>query len=88
MSLLKEKGSRSIVWNCFGKHTFELGHSCRRPPRMRIIKCWNSNPSLPQRIVSHSLRMRYAIRYWVDNQTTQKALVGDGECKQFVRKRD
>ncbi|XP_050944812.1 uncharacterized protein LOC127150611 [Cucumis melo] len=77
LSSLKEKGSRSIVWNCFGKHTFELGHSCRRPPRMRIIKCWNPNPSLPQRVVSHSLRMRYAIRCWVDDQATQKALVGD-----------
>ncbi|KAA0047463.1 CACTA en-spm transposon protein [Cucumis melo var. makuwa] len=41
------------------------------------IKCWNSNSSLPQRIVSHSLRMRYAIRYLVDNQAIQKALVGD-----------
>ncbi|KAA0053563.1 NBS-LRR type resistance protein [Cucumis melo var. makuwa] len=77
MSSLKEEDNRSIVWNCFGKHTFELGHSCRRPPRMRIIKCWNSNPSLPQRVVSHSLRMRYAIRCWVDDQATQKALVGD-----------
>ncbi|KAA0036833.1 NBS-LRR type resistance protein [Cucumis melo var. makuwa] len=77
MSSLKEEGSRSIVWNCSGKHTFELGHSCRRPPRMRIIKCWNSNLSLPQRVVSHSLRIRYAIRCWVDDQATQKALVGD-----------
>uniref|UniRef100_A0A9I9EHV8 NBS-LRR type resistance protein n=1 Tax=Cucumis melo TaxID=3656 RepID=A0A9I9EHV8_CUCME len=77
MSSLKEEDSRSIVWNCSEKHTFELGHSCRRPPRMRIIKCWNSNPSLPQRVVSHSLRMRYAIRCWVDDQATQKALVGD-----------
>nr|ADN34241.1 NBS-LRR type resistance protein [Cucumis melo subsp. melo] len=77
MSSLKEEGSRSIVWNCSEKHTFELGHSCRRLPRMRIIKCWNSNPSLPQRIVTHSLRMKYAIRCWVDDQATQKALVGD-----------
>ncbi|KAL0546258.1 hypothetical protein IC582_016164 [Cucumis melo] len=37
----------------------------------------NSNPSLSQRVVSHSLRMRYAIRCWVDDQATQKALVGD-----------
>uniref|UniRef100_A0A9I9EDD2 NBS-LRR type resistance protein n=1 Tax=Cucumis melo TaxID=3656 RepID=A0A9I9EDD2_CUCME len=77
MSSLKEEGSRSIVWNCYEKHTFELGYSCRGPPRMRIIKCWNSNPSLPQRVVSHSLRMRYAIRCWVDDQATQKTLVGD-----------
>uniref|UniRef100_A0A9I9EMI5 NBS-LRR type resistance protein n=1 Tax=Cucumis melo TaxID=3656 RepID=A0A9I9EMI5_CUCME len=29
-------------------------------------KCWNSSPSLPQRVVSHSLRMRYAIRHrWI-----------------------
>ncbi|KAA0055453.1 CACTA en-spm transposon protein [Cucumis melo var. makuwa] len=51
MSSLKEKGSRSIVWNYFGKQTFELGHSCRRPPRMCMC--------------------------WVDDQATQKALVGD-----------
>ncbi|KAA0045227.1 NBS-LRR type resistance protein [Cucumis melo var. makuwa] len=58
---------------------------------MYIIKCWNSNPSLPQKIVSHSLRIRYAIRCWVDHQATQKALVGDpsqrpqdDECEQFV----
>uniref|UniRef100_A0A9I9E5H2 NBS-LRR type resistance protein n=1 Tax=Cucumis melo TaxID=3656 RepID=A0A9I9E5H2_CUCME len=43
----------------------------------KSIKCWNSNPSLPQRVVSHSLRMKYAIRCWVDDQATQKALVGD-----------
>ncbi|KAA0047783.1 CACTA en-spm transposon protein [Cucumis melo var. makuwa] len=65
--LLREKGSRSIVWSCFGKDTFGLGRSCRRASRMRIIKCWNSNPSLPQRVVSHSLRMRYAIRCCVDD---------------------
>ncbi|TYK11054.1 NBS-LRR type resistance protein [Cucumis melo var. makuwa] len=76
-SSLREKGSRSIVWSCFEIHTFELGRSCRRPQRMRIIKCWNSNLSLLHRVVSHSLRMRYAIRCWVDDQATQKALVGD-----------
>uniref|UniRef100_A0A9I9EIN0 CACTA en-spm transposon protein n=1 Tax=Cucumis melo TaxID=3656 RepID=A0A9I9EIN0_CUCME len=76
-SSLREKGSWSIVWSCSEKHTFELGRFCRRPSRMRIIKCWNSNPSLSQRVVSHSLRMRYAIRCWVGDQATQKALVGD-----------
>uniref|UniRef100_A0A9I9EH47 CACTA en-spm transposon protein n=1 Tax=Cucumis melo TaxID=3656 RepID=A0A9I9EH47_CUCME len=35
-SSLREKGSRSIVWSCFGKRTFKLRRSCRRPPRMRI----------------------------------------------------
>ncbi|TYK01073.1 CACTA en-spm transposon protein [Cucumis melo var. makuwa] len=65
--LLREKESRSIVWSCSGKDTFGLGRSCRRASRMRIIKCWNSNSSLPQRVVSHSLRMRYAIRCWVDD---------------------
>ncbi|KAA0051501.1 NBS-LRR type resistance protein [Cucumis melo var. makuwa] len=30
-----------------------------------------------QRVVSHSLRMRYAIRCWIDDQATQKALVED-----------
>ncbi|KAA0058217.1 CACTA en-spm transposon protein [Cucumis melo var. makuwa] len=35
-SSLREKGSRSIVWSCFEKHTFELGRSCRRLPRMRM----------------------------------------------------
>uniref|UniRef100_A0A9I9E4T8 NBS-LRR type resistance protein n=1 Tax=Cucumis melo TaxID=3656 RepID=A0A9I9E4T8_CUCME len=46
-SSLRRKGSRSTVWSCFEKHTFEPGRSCRRPERMSIIKCWNSNPSLP-----------------------------------------
>ncbi|TYK04839.1 CACTA en-spm transposon protein [Cucumis melo var. makuwa] len=45
--------------------------------RAGTIKCWNSNPNLPQRVVSHSLGMRYAIRCWVDDQATQQALVGD-----------
>uniref|UniRef100_A0A9I9EEM6 CACTA en-spm transposon protein n=1 Tax=Cucumis melo TaxID=3656 RepID=A0A9I9EEM6_CUCME len=30
-----------------------------------------------QMVVSHSMRMKYAIRCWVDDQATQKALVGD-----------
>ncbi|KAA0062189.1 NBS-LRR type resistance protein [Cucumis melo var. makuwa] len=60
-SLLRRKESQSTMWSCFKKHTFELGRSCRRPQRMHIIKCWNSNPNLPQRVVSHSLGMRYAI---------------------------
>ncbi|TYK09574.1 NBS-LRR type resistance protein [Cucumis melo var. makuwa] len=77
MSSLREKENQSIVWSYFGKHTFKLGRSCRRPPRMRIIKCWNSNPNLPHRVVSHSLRMRYAIGCWVDDLATQKALVRD-----------
>ncbi|KAA0061130.1 CACTA en-spm transposon protein [Cucumis melo var. makuwa] len=51
-SSLREKGSRSIMWSFFGKHTFELERSCRRPPRMRIIKCWNSNPSLGSQLFS------------------------------------
>ncbi|KAA0039500.1 NBS-LRR type resistance protein [Cucumis melo var. makuwa] len=45
------------------------------------IKYWNSSPSLSQRVVSHSLRMRYAIRCWVNDQATQKALVGDPSRK-------
>ncbi|KAA0034856.1 NBS-LRR type resistance protein [Cucumis melo var. makuwa] len=69
-SSLRKKGSRSIVWTCFKKHMFEPGRSCRRPQRMRI-------PSLPQKVVSRSLGMRYVIRCWVDDQATQKALVED-----------
>ncbi|KAA0043579.1 NBS-LRR type resistance protein [Cucumis melo var. makuwa] len=76
----------SIVWSFFEKHTFELGRSCRRLPRMRTIKCWNFNPSLPQRVVSHSLRMRYAIRCWIDDQATQKALVGDPSRRPVKRR--
>ncbi|KAA0037643.1 NBS-LRR type resistance protein [Cucumis melo var. makuwa] len=76
VSLSKEE-SRSTVWSCSEKYMFDLGRSCRRPQRMHIINCWNSSPSLPQRVVSHSLGMRNAIRCWVDNQATQKALVGD-----------
>ncbi|TYK02447.1 NBS-LRR type resistance protein [Cucumis melo var. makuwa] len=53
---------------------------------MRIIKCWNSNPNLPQRVVSHSLRMRYAIRCWVDDHATQKALVGDPSRRPVERR--
>ncbi|TYK26484.1 NBS-LRR type resistance protein [Cucumis melo var. makuwa] len=30
-----------------------------------------------QRVVSHALGMRHAIRCWIDDQTIQKALVGD-----------
>ncbi|KAA0037464.1 NBS-LRR type resistance protein [Cucumis melo var. makuwa] len=56
---------------------FEPGRSCCKPQRMHIIKCWNSSSSLPQRVVSRSLGMRYAIRCWVGDQATQKALVRD-----------
>ncbi|KAA0032152.1 CACTA en-spm transposon protein [Cucumis melo var. makuwa] len=87
MSSLRKKESRSTIWSCFGKHTFDLGHSYCRPQRTRIIKCWNSSPSLPQRVVSHSLGMRYALRCWVDDQAIQKAWLGtqaeglqDDEC--------
>ncbi|TYK08548.1 gamma-aminobutyrate transaminase POP2 [Cucumis melo var. makuwa] len=37
----------------------------------------NSSPSQPQRVLSYSLGTRYGRRYWVDDQATQKALVGD-----------
>ncbi|KAA0045596.1 NBS-LRR type resistance protein [Cucumis melo var. makuwa] len=87
MSSLREKENQSIVWSYFGKHTFKLGRSCRRPPRMRIIKCWNSNPNLPHRVVSHSLRMRYAIGCWVDDLATQKAL-SSGSVERTHQSRD
>ncbi|KAA0061328.1 NBS-LRR type resistance protein [Cucumis melo var. makuwa] len=80
MSSLRKKESRSTVWSCFGKLTFEPGRSYHRSHRMRI-------PSLPQRVVSHSLRMRYAIRCWVDDRTTQKALVGDPSQRRTARRR-
>uniref|UniRef100_A0A9I9EHD9 Uncharacterized protein n=1 Tax=Cucumis melo TaxID=3656 RepID=A0A9I9EHD9_CUCME len=35
-SSLKRKGSRSTVWSCFEKYTFELGCSCHRLQRMHI----------------------------------------------------
>ncbi|KAA0043150.1 NBS-LRR type resistance protein [Cucumis melo var. makuwa] len=37
----------------------------------------NSSLSLPQRVVSHSLGMRYVIKCWIDDKATKKALVGD-----------
>ncbi|KAA0036731.1 CACTA en-spm transposon protein [Cucumis melo var. makuwa] len=49
-----------------------------------------NSPSLPQRVLSHSLGMRYVRRCWVDDRATQKVLVGDlspdpqnGQCKKF-----
>uniref|UniRef100_A0A9I9ED03 CACTA en-spm transposon protein n=1 Tax=Cucumis melo TaxID=3656 RepID=A0A9I9ED03_CUCME len=75
--LAERKGEPIDCVELFWKHTFKLGCSCCRPQRMCIIKCWNSNPSLPWRVVSHSVRMRYAIRCWVDDHATQNALVGD-----------
>ncbi|KAA0036648.1 NBS-LRR type resistance protein [Cucumis melo var. makuwa] len=33
-SSLSKEGSQSIVWSCSNKHTFETGHSYRRPQRM------------------------------------------------------
>ncbi|KAA0035927.1 NBS-LRR type resistance protein [Cucumis melo var. makuwa] len=51
-------GSLCSLEGFVGCEDFEaLERSCRRPSRMRTIKCWNSNPSLPQRVVSHSLRI-------------------------------
>ncbi|KAA0035844.1 CACTA en-spm transposon protein [Cucumis melo var. makuwa] len=41
------------------------------------IKCWNSSLSLPQRVISYSIKIRYVIRSWIDDQATQKTLVGD-----------
>ncbi|KAA0042484.1 NBS-LRR type resistance protein [Cucumis melo var. makuwa] len=71
MSSLSKEESRSTMWSYSDKHTFNPGRSCRRPKRMRIIKRFNSSPSLPQRIVSHSLRMRYAIRCWSTKREIQ-----------------
>ncbi|KAA0049610.1 CACTA en-spm transposon protein [Cucumis melo var. makuwa] len=62
------------------QHFFMLyfkDQAMNRLQRMRIIKCWNSNPSLPQSVLSHSLRTSYARVYWVNDRATQKALVGD-----------
>ncbi|TYK19801.1 CACTA en-spm transposon protein [Cucumis melo var. makuwa] len=42
-----------------------------------LIKYWSSSSSLPQRVLSHSLGMRYGKLCWIDDRTTQKALVGD-----------
>uniref|UniRef100_A0A9I9E577 CACTA en-spm transposon protein n=1 Tax=Cucumis melo TaxID=3656 RepID=A0A9I9E577_CUCME len=70
MSSLSKERSQSIVWSCFDKHTFEMGLSYRRPQRIHI-------PSLPPRVLSHSLRTRYARLCWVDDHGTQKTLVRD-----------
>ncbi|KAA0039186.1 NBS-LRR type resistance protein [Cucumis melo var. makuwa] len=37
---------------------------------MLIIKCWNSCPSLPQRVLNLSLEIRYARKSWVDGWAT------------------
>uniref|UniRef100_A0A9I9EBA0 CACTA en-spm transposon protein n=1 Tax=Cucumis melo TaxID=3656 RepID=A0A9I9EBA0_CUCME len=75
--LAERKGEPVDRVELFRETHIRPGTFVSQPPRMRIIKCWNSNLSLPQRVVSHSLRMRYAIRFWIDDQATQKALVGD-----------
>ncbi|KAA0053248.1 NBS-LRR type resistance protein [Cucumis melo var. makuwa] len=59
------------------RYTFELASLYHRSMRMHIIRCWNSNPSLPQRVLSHSLRTRYVRLFWVDDRATQKTLVRD-----------
>ncbi|TYK23209.1 CACTA en-spm transposon protein [Cucumis melo var. makuwa] len=38
------------------------------------IKCWNSSPNLPQRVLSHSLRTRYVRQCWVDDRGYSKGL--------------
>ncbi|KAA0046958.1 CACTA en-spm transposon protein [Cucumis melo var. makuwa] len=75
---------------CFSTNT-PLRHDVRVTDRRGCkckIKCWNTSPNLPHRVISHSLGMRYAIKCWVDDWATQKALVGaqgeslrDDECK-------
>ncbi|TYK20930.1 ABC transporter C family member 2-like [Cucumis melo var. makuwa] len=62
-SSLSKEWSQSTVWSCSSKYTFETEHLCHRQRRMHIIRCYNSNPNLPQ--------------CWVDDWTTHKALVGD-----------
>ncbi|KAA0046162.1 NBS-LRR type resistance protein [Cucumis melo var. makuwa] len=48
-SSLREKMSRSIVWSCFRKHTFELRRSCRRPQRMCM--CWVDDQATQKALV-------------------------------------
>ncbi|TYK01695.1 NBS-LRR type resistance protein [Cucumis melo var. makuwa] len=60
--LAEKKGKAVNRVELFRKTHVRAGMFGRRPQRMRIIKYWNSNPSLPQSVVSHSLRMGYAIK--------------------------
>ncbi|KAA0046831.1 NBS-LRR type resistance protein [Cucumis melo var. makuwa] len=77
MSSLSKEGNRSTMCSCSGKHTFETRLLYHKPQRKHIIKCYNSSPNLSHMVLSHSLGTRYTKLCWVDNQTTQKALVGD-----------
>ncbi|TYK26956.1 CACTA en-spm transposon protein [Cucumis melo var. makuwa] len=43
------------------------------------VRCLS--PSLLQRVLNHSLGTRYARLCWIDDRTTQKALVGDPSPK-------
>ncbi|TYK19514.1 NBS-LRR type resistance protein [Cucumis melo var. makuwa] len=45
MSSLRNDVSQLTVWSYSRKHMLEVDNSFRRPLRMCIIKCWNSNPS-------------------------------------------
>ncbi|TYK28648.1 CACTA en-spm transposon protein [Cucumis melo var. makuwa] len=76
-SSLSKEVSRSTLWSCFDKHTFEKGLLYRSSERIRIIKCSNSSLNLPQMVLNHSLGTRYAKLCWVDDWATQNALVGE-----------
>ncbi|TYK23260.1 NBS-LRR type resistance protein [Cucumis melo var. makuwa] len=76
-SSLSKEVSRSILWSCSSKHTFETGLLYCRPQKMRIIKCWKSSSSLSQMVLSHSLKTRYVMLCWVDDRATLKALARD-----------
>ncbi|TYK23153.1 NBS-LRR type resistance protein [Cucumis melo var. makuwa] len=60
-SSLSNEVSQLTVWSYSRKHMLGVARSFRR------IKCWNSSPSPPQRI----------LKIWVDDRATQKALVGN-----------
>ncbi|KAA0044988.1 gamma-aminobutyrate transaminase POP2 [Cucumis melo var. makuwa] len=71
--LVEQRAESVDRGSCSNKYTFELRRSCRKPQKMHITLV----PSLPQRVVTHPLGMRYAIRCWINGRDTQKALVED-----------
>ncbi|TYK13618.1 NBS-LRR type resistance protein [Cucumis melo var. makuwa] len=42
----------------------------------KLIKCWNSSPITPQKVLNHYLGVRYARLFWVGDRVTQKILIG------------
>ncbi|TYK20430.1 NBS-LRR type resistance protein [Cucumis melo var. makuwa] len=80
-SLLNSGIIRSTMWSNKGKHMLRVVSSFRRRLQMCIIKCWNSSPSLPQRVLNYSLVTRYERPFWVDYRATQKVVEEESNKK-------